>query len=41
LELKDKTLPYTLNLTFKKANVERREIIQAIRELLKRLEAER
>ncbi len=39
-ELKDKSLPYRLNLTFKKANVERREVIQAIRELLRRLEAE-
>jgi len=39
-EIKDKALPFTLKLTFRKASVERREIIQAVRELLKRLESE-
>ena len=36
--LKDKSLPYSLNLTFKKANVDKREVIEAVRELLRRLE---
>ncbi len=39
-QLKDKSLPFSLNLTFKKANVEKREVIDAVRELLKRLESE-
>ena len=38
--LKDKALPFTLNLTFKKPDVERNEVIAAVRELLKRLESE-
>jgi ParB family chromosome partitioning protein len=38
--LKDKSLPFTLNLAFKKPNVEKTEVIEAVRELLKRLEAE-
>jgi len=38
--LKDKALPFTLDLKFRKANVDRDEIIDAVRELLKRLEAE-
>jgi hypothetical protein len=38
--LKDKSLPFTLNLAFKKPNVEKREVIDAVRELLKRLESE-
>jgi ParB family transcriptional regulator, chromosome partitioning protein len=38
--LKDKSLPFSLNLTFKKANVEKSEVIDAVRELLRRLEAE-
>jgi len=37
-QLKDKSLPYTLDLRFRKANVDRSEIIQAVRDLLKRLE---
>jgi ParB family chromosome partitioning protein len=36
---KDKSLPFTLNLAFRKAKVEKGEIIDALRELLKRLEA--
>jgi ParB family chromosome partitioning protein len=38
--LKDKSLPFTLNVAFKKPNVEKAEVIEAVRELLKRLEAE-
>ncbi|HYI09662.1 MAG TPA: ParB/RepB/Spo0J family partition protein [Thermoanaerobaculia bacterium] len=38
--LKDKALPFTLNLAFKKPNVEKSEVIEAVRELLRRLEAE-
>jgi hypothetical protein len=38
--LKDKSLPFSLNMTFKKSNVERGEVIDALRSLLKRLEAE-
>jgi ParB family chromosome partitioning protein len=38
--LKDKALPFSLNLAFKKANVEKSEVIDAVRELLRRLEAE-
>ncbi|HYK01428.1 MAG TPA: ParB/RepB/Spo0J family partition protein [Thermoanaerobaculia bacterium] len=39
-ELKDKALPFSLNLAFKKPNVEKTEVIEAVRELLRRLEAE-
>ena len=39
-QLKDKALPYSLNLSFKKANVEKSEVIEAVRELLRRLETE-
>jgi ParB family chromosome partitioning protein len=39
--LKDKSLPFSLNLAFKKPNVEKSEVIDALRELLRRLEAER
>ena len=38
--LKDKSLPFTVNLTFKKPNVEKKEVIAAVRELLRRLETE-
>ncbi len=34
----DKSLPFTLNLFFRKQKVEKREIIDALRELLRRLE---
>jgi ParB family chromosome partitioning protein len=39
-EIKDKALPFHLNMKFKKANVERTEIIDALRQILKRLESE-
>lgn len=39
-QLKDKSLPFSLNLSFKKPNVDRSEVIDAVRELLKRLESE-
>ena len=38
--LKDKSLPFTLNLAFRKPNVDKSEVIDAVRELLRRLEAE-
>ncbi|HEX7829539.1 MAG TPA: ParB/RepB/Spo0J family partition protein [Thermoanaerobaculia bacterium] len=38
--LKDKALPFTLNLAFKKPNVEKTEVIDALKELVKRLESE-
>jgi ParB family transcriptional regulator, chromosome partitioning protein len=38
---KDKSLPFTLNLAFKKPNVDKTEVIEAVRELLKRLESEK
>ncbi|HUP50710.1 MAG TPA: ParB/RepB/Spo0J family partition protein [Thermoanaerobaculia bacterium] len=40
-EVKDKSLPFQLSLRFKKTHVEKREVIAAVRELLRRLEAER
>ncbi len=39
-QLKDKSLPFSLNLSFKKPNVDRTEVIDAVRELLRRLESE-
>jgi ParB family chromosome partitioning protein len=39
-QLKDKALPFSLNLSFKKPNVGKGEVIDAVRELLRRLEAE-
>lgn len=39
--LKDKSLPFSLNLAFKKPNVEKTEVIAAVRELLRRLESEK
>lgn len=39
-ELKDKSLPFRFNMTFKKAEVERSELIDALREVLRRLEAD-
>ena len=39
-QFKDKALPFSLNMTFKKSNVERTEVIDALRSLLQRLEAE-
>lgn len=37
--LKDKSLPFQFNMTFKKSQVEKQEIIDALREVLKRLES--
>ncbi|HEV7922729.1 MAG TPA: ParB/RepB/Spo0J family partition protein [Thermoanaerobaculia bacterium] len=39
-EVKDKALPFSLNLAFRKPNVEKSEVIDALRTLLQRLEAE-
>ena len=38
-QVKDKSLPFTFNLSFRKANVEKSEVIAALRELLRRLDA--
>jgi ParB family chromosome partitioning protein len=37
-QFKDKSLPFTLNLAFRKQKVDKREIVEALRELLRRLE---
>jgi len=39
-QVKDKSLPFSLNLAFKKPNVDKSEVIEAVRELLRRLETE-
>jgi ParB family chromosome partitioning protein len=39
-QLKDKSLPFSVNMTFKKSSVARSEVIAAVRELLRRLESE-
>jgi ParB family chromosome partitioning protein len=39
-QLKDKGLPFSVNLTFKKSNVTRGELVDAVRELLRRLESD-
>jgi len=39
-KLKDKSLPFSLNMTFRKAHVEKREVVDALKQLLKRLEKE-
>lgn len=39
-QLKDKTLPFSLNLTFRKSKVERSEVIEALRGVLEKLEKE-
>jgi len=39
--LKDKSLPFSLNLTFKKSRVGKDEVIDALRAILERLESER
>ncbi|MFZ2491672.1 MAG: ParB/RepB/Spo0J family partition protein [Thermoanaerobaculia bacterium] len=39
-QMKDKSLPFSLNLAFKKPNVEKTEVIEAVRELLRRLESD-
>jgi ParB family chromosome partitioning protein len=38
--LNDKSLPFSLNLAFKKPSVEKSEVIEAVRELLRRLESD-
>jgi len=37
-QFKDKSLPFTLNLAFRKPKVDKREIVEALREMLRRLE---
>ena len=39
-QVKDKALPFTVNLSFRKANVDKSEIVSALQELLRRLERE-
>ncbi len=39
--VKDKQLPFSVNLSFKKASVDKKEIIAALRELLHRVESEK
>jgi ParB family chromosome partitioning protein len=39
-QVKDKSLPFTLNMAFKKSDVDKSEIVGALRELLRRLETE-
>ncbi len=39
-QVKDKALPFTMNLSFRKANVDKSEIADALRELLRRIERE-
>ncbi len=39
-QLKDRALPFRLDLTFRKPNVEKREIVDALRQILERLESE-
>ena len=39
-QLKDKALPFSVNLTFRKSNVTRGELVDAVRELLRRLESD-
>jgi ParB family chromosome partitioning protein len=39
--VKDKSLPFSLNMSFRKANVDRSEVIASLREILARLEAEK
>jgi ParB family chromosome partitioning protein len=38
--LKDKSLPFSLNMAFRKPNVEKSEVIDALRQLIAKLEAE-
>jgi ParB family chromosome partitioning protein len=39
-QMKDKSLPFSVNLAFRKSSVEKSEIVDALRELLRRLESE-
>ncbi len=38
--IKDRSLPFSLNLSFKKPDVEKREVVDALKELVRRLENE-
>lgn len=38
--IKDRSLPFSLNLSFKKPDVEKREVVEALKELVSRLERE-
>jgi ParB family chromosome partitioning protein len=40
-QLKDKSLPFSVNLSFNKPDVEKSEVIDAVRELLRRLESDK
>ena len=39
-QVKDKSLPFSVNLAFRKANVDKNEIVDALRELIRRVESE-
>lgn len=39
-QVKDKALPFTLNMTFRKSEVEKKEIVTALRAILEKLESE-
>jgi len=39
-QVKDKALPFSVNLSFRKANVDKSEIVDALRELLRRVESD-
>jgi ParB family chromosome partitioning protein len=39
-QVKDKSLPFSVNLAFRKSSVEKREIVDALRELIRRVESE-
>jgi ParB family chromosome partitioning protein len=39
-QVKDKSLPFSVNLAFRKSSVEKGEIVDALRELIRRLESE-
>jgi ParB family chromosome partitioning protein len=39
-QVKDKSLPFSVNLAFRKSSVDKSEIVDALRELLRRLESE-
>ena len=38
-QLKDKDLPFSFNMTFRKARVEKEELIDALKQILRRLES--
>jgi hypothetical protein len=39
-QVRDKALPFSVNLSFRKASVDKSEIVSALRELLRRIESE-